>query len=298
MRRLKIFADGALGAGTAALIKPDGQGYNGILYYDDKQLREMIVKAAAKGFQLEVHIIGDAAAAQVIKAMEEAKLKYCDRPVLTHCQVLNKDLITRMANLGAGKLTDKATTISDSDIVANVQPSFVPTDANWVFDRLDSSKLQWSYCWKSLIQSGVQVAGGSDAPVESCSPLKGLFDAVFRPTSHESSKDVFQANEQLTFGQALHLYTLGANYACNAEKTRGAIEPGFDADFVVIDSDVGKRPELLKETTVIEVWVNGERRYSASDGDSAGLSKDNPRFPLLPGKNGPTRNYVPCQCCK
>ena len=143
----------------------------------------------------------------------------------------------------------------------------------------------------------MQVAGGSDAPVESCSPLKGLFDAVFRPTSHESHENVFQESERLTFGQALHMYTLGANYACKAEERRGALEPGFEADFVVVDKDLARQPELLKEARVLEVWVRGVRRYSAEEGEGS-LFKDNPRFPLLRGKNGPRRSYVGCKCCK
>ena len=106
-QRLKIFADGALGAGTAALIKPGGDGFTGILYYAKDDLKEKITKAWKKGFQLEVHVIGDAAAEQVVSVMSEVQLPYRERPVLTHCQVLNEELVARMARLGAGKLTHR-----------------------------------------------------------------------------------------------------------------------------------------------------------------------------------------------
>lgn len=88
-----------------------------------------------------------------------------ERPILTHCQVLGPDLIDRMRDMG---------------VVANIQPSFVPTDMRWVQDRLSPRHQQYAYAWRTLLEANVVVAGGSDAPIESCSPLLGIHDAIFR----------------------------------------------------------------------------------------------------------------------
>ena len=108
----------------------------------------------------------------------EAFGNHNDRPVLTHCQILGEDLIKKMVSQG---------------VVANIQPSFVPTDSMWVEKRLclfqfasvfmmclRLSDLQYGYAWKTLIQNGVVCAGGSDAPIETHEPLVGMYDAIFR----------------------------------------------------------------------------------------------------------------------
>ena len=144
-----------------------------------------------------------------------------ERPILTHCQVLGHDLIKRMASSG---------------VIANVQPSFVPTDARFVLDRLPKQIHNTSYCWRSLLEAGVWVAGGSDAPVELPEPLLGIFDAMTRleralqsgprdrpgqtgpepGASDSEAPNVFLPHECLPFAAALWMYTIGAAYAANA----------------------------------------------------------------------------------
>lgn len=124
IERLKIFSDGSLGAETAAMraappIASD-KGQKGVLIHSGCQLSTMIRNATALNYRLEVHAIGDAAAEQVLDAFLEsfqtpqlAEHRMEDwRPVLTHCQILGEDLLQKMKTL---------------NVVANVQPSFVPT---------------------------------------------------------------------------------------------------------------------------------------------------------------------------
>lgn len=155
VERVKIFCDGSLGAETAALFSDQVEGaITGVLIHEIGYLCGIIRKATEKGFRIEVHAIGDAAAAQVLDAIQISKDAgiIINRPIITHCQVLNIDVITAMAR---------------NDVIANVQPSFVPTDMKWVQDRLSPSALAFSYAWKTLLLSGVVVAGGSDSPIES-----------------------------------------------------------------------------------------------------------------------------------
>lgn len=87
--------------------------YRGILLHSSSALTQMVRTAKENGFRLEIHCIGDKAADQTLSALENAGCTASDRPVMTHCQVLNSNLIHRMKNIGA---------------IANIQPSFVPTD--------------------------------------------------------------------------------------------------------------------------------------------------------------------------
>ena len=115
MERIKIFSDGSLGAETAA-IKIDNSNYKGMLIHSSDSLKTMIYESTNLGFRVEIHAIGDAAAEQVVNAFQAAANELppnsLKRPLLTHCQVLSPHSISKMKDL---------------NIIANVQPSFVPT---------------------------------------------------------------------------------------------------------------------------------------------------------------------------
>ncbi|GAB5030992.1 metal-dependent amidohydrolase 3 [Nannochloropsis oceanica] len=292
--RVKLYSDGSLGAETAALRSPYvGTTNTGMLIHTLEELREKIKSAHKAGFQLEVHAIGNRALETVLDALEGAEVPSGARPVITHCQVMGEDLMERMAWQG---------------VVASIQPSFVSTDCKWVQARLPVEVQRVSYCWKSLGERGVMCAGGSDAPVEDCRPLGGIYDAMHRVPHagkprggkegwREEREVAFLPEECLSFSEALRLYTIGGAYACHAERKLGRIAPGYQADFVVIDRDVtGPRREedcrhALLEAAVEQVWVGGvcrldtkgenERKVFASAAILGG--------PFIPGKNGPLR---------
>jgi len=289
VERLKIFGDGSLGADTAALRADPASGSpeRGILIHSQDKLTSMIQKAKAAGWRLEVHAIGDRAAECILGAFAEAGLDSRDRPILTHCQVLGADLVEQMAALG---------------VVADVQPSFVPTDMRWVSERISPAKQLYSYAWKTLMEHGVVVAGGSDAPIESPDPFSGMYDAMYResrdaptrgkPGSSPDTAHQFQPQEALNFSQALWTYTLGAAYAAGAEDWLGRVQAGYAADLVLVDPRVasdcrrlfGCRPQL--------VFVGGRVLYdAAAAGEGTGAEADAMRGDFVPGKAG-------CACCR
>ena len=232
------------------------------------------------------------------------------RPVLTHCQVLGDDLIARMAALG---------------VVANIQPSFVPTDARFVSQRLAASVHRTSYAWRSLLAAGVWCAGGSDAPVELPWPLLGMHDAMARAARPEgggaaeraaapAASDVFLPEERLPFAAALWLYTLGGAYAIGEEATLGALARGRRADFVVIGErggDVTADPTgaALLLAQADETWVDGVRRYERAAADGAAAAGGGRGGAAMPtadpnsaGRHGPKRAPAAigaggCPCC-
>eukprot|EP00644_Phytophthora_capsici_P006352 jgi/Phyca11/12067/fgenesh1_pm.PHYCAscaffold_94_\ len=266
--RMKIFSDGSLERNT------------GILMNSDEELVKKISDANDAGYRVEIHAIGDRAAEQVLKALKRANVGPKDRPVLTHCQILGEDLISQMREQG---------------VIGNIQPSFTVTDAAYVRKRLQDDVIPFSYCWKRMLDSGVACAGGSDAPIETCNPFQGIYDAMYRRKPNRP-QDEFLPEERLSFVEALALYTKGGAFAAMQEDTLGQITPGFRADFVVLRKDVSEDHEALVDPDLVEsVWVNGRRTYQYDPSTAVKSSQFDLSNSLLPGKNGPRRV---CRCCR
>jgi predicted amidohydrolase YtcJ len=244
VKRVKLLADGSLGAHTAALKEAySDTNTKGITIYNQNELNKKVRAAHELGYQLEVHAIGDLAAEQVLTSFQEAGIQKNDRPVLTHCQVLSSEILELMHKIG---------------VIANIQPIFVETDSLWVEKRLgETDRLEFAYAWKTILEYGIPASGGSDAPIETANPLLGIYSAMFR----ENKLGIPWMPEQcLSFTESLDLYTQGAAYAVEEEHHLGKLAPGYYADFVILDQDVINHPRLLKKAKPVQVWVNGERR--------------------------------------
>lgn len=279
--RVKLFGDGSLGAETAAIRgayngedgseAPDGADEEGVLIQPDDELAAKIVDAKAQGYRLEIHAIGDRAAESVMDGLEAAGVAPEDRAVMTHCQLMGMDLIARMATM---------------QCIANIQPQFVITDAPFARARLPAKIQEHAYVWKTLLEHKIPCAGGSDAPVETPTPLIGMHDAIFRHSAGSDPSDAYKPEQCLSFEQALNLYTVGAAYACGEETRLSKLAVGYAADLTIVDVDVSKDPALLATAKVEQVWVAGLPRF-----DRAGAGMLAPAVqlggPYTPGKNGP-----------
>jgi predicted amidohydrolase YtcJ len=238
---VKIFADGSLGARTAALKEPyfDKPDTSGMMLYTQRRLNGVVLKAHGAGLQVGVHAIGDKAIEMSVKAFEKALRVFPrgHRHRIEHCSVMNPKLIGRMKRLG---------------LVASVQPHFVVSDF-WVVERVGVERARWVYPFKTLMKSGVVVASGSDCPVEPINPLLGLWAAVARKSFVE---------ESLTVEEALRTYTVNAAYASFSEDWFGRIEAGKFADFVVLSDDLLKiSPEKIRDVRVEMTVVGGKIVY-------------------------------------
>jgi predicted amidohydrolase YtcJ len=228
---VKIFADGSLGARTAALKEPysDKLDTSGMMLYTQRELNRLVLMAHRAGLQVGVHAIGDKAIEMSLKAFEKA-LKACPkvnhRHRIEHCSVLNPKLIGRMKRLG---------------LIASVQPHFVVSDF-WVKERLGEERARWVYPFKTLMEEGVVVASGSDCPVEPINPLLGVWAAVARKGFVE---------ERLSVEEALRMYTVNAAYACFGEDGFGRIEVGMFGDLVVLSDDLFS----VSSEKIRDVWV-------------------------------------------
>ena len=240
---VKIFADGSLGARTAALKQPysDKPETSGMILCTQKKLNKLVLKVHRAGLQLGVHAIGDRAIETVLKAFLKALREFPrenHRHRIEHCSVLNPKLIRQMKRLG---------------IVASVQPHFVVSDF-WVVNRVGNVRARWVYPFKTLIHEGLVVASGSDCPVEPINPLLGVWAAVARKG---------YAEESLTLEEALRTYTLNAAYASFDENKKGTIEVGKFADLTILSDDLATvSPEKIRDVAVEMVLVDGEIVYA------------------------------------
>jgi len=241
---IKIFADGSLGARTAALKQPysDKPETSGMILCTQKKLNKLVLKAHKAGLQLGVHAIGDRAIETVLKAFLKASIEFPrenHRHRIEHCSVLNPKLTRQMKRLG---------------VIASVQPHFIVSDF-WVVDRVSNARARWVYPFKTLIHEGLVVASGSDCPVEPINPLLGVWAAVARKSF---------AEEGLTLEEALRTYTLNAAYASFDENKKGTIEVGKFADLTILSDNIfDVLPNDIKKIRVEATVVDGLVVYAS-----------------------------------
>ena len=255
---LKGFMDGSLGSRTAALNAPyaDDPGNSGIPRYDQKILDQMAAERAAAGFQLGFHAIGDRANDMALNAFEHAqqatmKKLSSRRYRIEHAQVVSPGDFDRFARL---------------HVIASMQPSHLLTDMNWAEARLGPERVKYSYAWHSFLDHNVVLAFGTDYPVESINPFRGLYAAITR--QNEAGTKTYQPQEKITLNEAIYAYTQASAFAENQEKQKGRLEPGFLADFVVLDHDITAptaTPQQLLHTRVLRTVLNGEIIYSSKE---------------------------------
>lgn len=248
----KFFADGALGSRGAWLKKPysDDPGTTGLPRHSDAELRAMEDRAAAAGFQIATHAIGDAANAQVISTYEWLNSKYGTkrRWRIEHAQIVD---CADLPRIGRGHM------------IASMQPTHQTSDRLMAEKRLDPARLKCAYAWQSMLRTGAKLAFGTDFPVESPNPFPGLSAAISRQDVNGQPPGGWYPEERVTLGQALHAYTRGGAYAAFAEDRIGSLDPGKWADFVIVDRDPTKvNPQELARTQVLETWVGGKKAWS------------------------------------
>jgi hypothetical protein len=271
---LKGFMDGSLGSRTASLKAPyaDDPGNTGLPQYAQDQLNKMAVERARADFQIGFHAIGDKAVAMALAALTEAKgagenpffcrtpgqdpqpmdekiacpaRRYRGRDRIEHAQVVDAAEIMNFRLQG---------------VIASMQPSHLLTDMNWAEDRLGPKRAAYSYAWKALLDAGVVLAFGTDYPVEPITPFRGLYAAVTR--KNEAGTRTYFPENKITRGQALFAYTQGAAYAEFAEKHKGKLAPGYDADFILVDRDLYKvDASAILHTAVLGTFVAGQQAY-------------------------------------
>jgi predicted amidohydrolase YtcJ len=169
--------------------------------------------------------------------------------------------------------------------VPSMQPSHCTSDMEWAEARLGPKRVLGAYAWRSLLDMGAWIPGGSDAPVESPNPIAGIHAACTRrneqgsPGSKEDVDKYFQlakdsrpdperytsgwyGRQRMTRLEALRAFTIWAAQASGQEYVFGSLEPGKYADFVVTSADLSAIPDReLPTAKVVETWIGGEKVF-------------------------------------
>ncbi len=234
---LKCFMDGTLGSQTALLT--DGTG---VELTSRAELEEIVRRGAERGWPVGVHAIGDLANRNALDAFEATREAWAPKGLrqrIEHAQCLTPEDLPRFAALG---------------VACSVQFSHAPSDRD-LAERLWPDRLDGTYAFRSLLDSGAVVANGSDAPVEELDPLSGIAAGVLRSID---GRPGWRPEEALTVEQALHATCVAPAWLSGDERRRGKLLPGYLADLVVLDRDpVTCDPQALPQIQVVATMVGG-----------------------------------------
>ncbi|MCC7368200.1 MAG: amidohydrolase [Chloroflexi bacterium] len=241
---LKLFADGALGSGTAAMLAPYDDGGpedTGIPTIDLDELAGLMREARAAGIGVATHAIGDAAVRLVLDAAERVR---ADAHPAARSQILRVEHAQIVAPEDIGRF-------AQLDVVASMQPIHATSDMH-VADRRWGDRCRGAYAWRSLLDSGARVAFGTDCPVEPPEPLKSIHAAVTRQRPGGEPPGGWRPEQRVSLAEAIYAYTAGSAAALGWGSRLGRLMPGMLADAVVLTAD----PYAADLATLAEIAVS------------------------------------------
>jgi len=227
---LKVFMDGTLGSRTAWML--DGSG---VVITSGEELEAIVRAGAEAGWPVAVHAIGDRANREALDAFERSRGVWEPRGLrqrIEHAQCLAPEDVARFGELG---------------VAASCQFTHAPSDEQ-LARRFWPDRLDCTYSFRSLLETGALVANGSDAPVEELDPWAGVVAGVLRH---------WREDQRLTVEQALHATCVAPAWLSYDERTRGTLLPGRHADLVVLDADPLDPETDLEAVQVVATMVAG-----------------------------------------
>lgn len=245
LHSVKLYADGALGSRGACMLSPysDDPDNYGLIITDPEEMEHIARKAFNHNYQVNTHAIGDSANRLVLELYGKILSENNDRRWrIEHAQVVNPEDLHLF-----GKY----------DIIPAVNTTHATSDMYWAGERLGKVRLKHAYAYKDLLQQNGWLCNGSDFPVEHIDPLYGFYAAVARQDFEGFPPDGFQMENSLNRVEALKAMTIWAAKSIFEEDRKGSLEPGKQADFVVLDEDImnidfERIPKVKNLATVIQ----------------------------------------------
>lgn len=257
VRGIKVYIDGTLGSRGAALLENYADApHKGFMNRTTQaELEPILRKALRQGIQIETHVIGDRAVKTLLDWYEAAfnDVPASERAVadprwrLEHVQIIRPQEQTRLLTLG---------------VLPSMQPSHGIGDLNFAPARLGDKRLAHAYPWQQLIERGLMILGGSDAPVELGDPRIEFYAAVARKRLDGTSGKGWHPELAVSRETALKMFTIWPAYGAFQEEIRGSVEVGKYADFTIFDKDLMTIPEaeILKAENIMTI-VGGKIKY-------------------------------------
>ncbi len=245
---LKLFLDGTFGAKTACMWESFSDTPNtcGFCVVNEDEIYEKMKLAHNNGFQIAIHVIGDKGnriCVDLYKRLLKEFPKKNHRHRIEHASMLTDDVIEDMNKYG---------------IIASCQPSFINSEYKWLEKRLGKERCKYTYPMKSIIEAGVVLISGSDAPIEDPNPILGLHALV--------NRNGFVPEQCITMEEALQTYTINAAYSAFEEKIKGSIEVGKLADLVILDKNPLEVPkDKIRDIQIVETIIRGKSVYKKNN---------------------------------
>ncbi|MDP3386943.1 MAG: amidohydrolase [Eubacteriales bacterium] len=253
---LKLLGDGSLGGRTALLYDPyqDDASKTGISAFSQQQLDEFISLAHQNKMPVAVHAIGDRMIDMAMEAIDKSrksnkvKKSIFMRDGIVHCQITTEAMLDRCKDL---------------ELIAYIQPIFTTSDWKIAHERVGIDRSSKSYNWKTMLNKGIIIAMGTDAPVESPNPFENIYAAVTRKDFDGQPPEGWMPEQRLNLEEAIRAYTDYSAHASGEEKEKGTLEKGKLADLIVINEDIfNMNPDEIRHATVYMTMIDGEIVYS------------------------------------
>lgn len=242
--------DGSFSERTMAMSTPyAGTSYKGNITEPQAELDAWVERVHRAGIQVNCHANGDVAIDMYLTAFERAQQKSPRanaRPKITHCTLINDDLIKRIKAVDA-------------------IPAMFTTYAYYNTDKFPfygEELMKRSMAFRTMLDAGIHCAAGSDFSPGPFAPLMGMQGMVTRTGWDNTSWGV---NQRITVAEALKVNTLHGAYASFEESQKGTISVGKLADFVMLSDDPHTvKPETIKDIKIVRTVVGGTTTYNAA----------------------------------
>lgn len=246
VRSFKLMGDGALGSrGACLLANYSDVNTKGFLLSSPEALDASIARLADSEFQVNTHAIGDSANRIILDIYGKyLKGKNDRRWRIEHAQIISPSDFAKFA---------------DFSVIPSVQPTHATSDMYWAEDRLGAERIKGAYAYQDLLKEYGKLALGSDFPVEHFNPLYGFHAAVARVDAKGYPVGGFNPENAISREDALRGMTIWAAFASFEEESRGSIENGKAADFVILNDDILKADDSkLRGIKVLRTVIDGE----------------------------------------
>jgi predicted amidohydrolase YtcJ len=259
VRAIKLYADGALGSRGAWLLEPysDRPGHYGIPVTDPSVIRLAVRGCLDRRWQLCVHAIGDRANRVILDTIQSELDK---TPMTGHRFRIEHAQCVDPSDLRKFRL---------NNVIPSIQPCHATSDAAMAFERLGTERLhRIGYPYKSMLDDWLHPCVGTDAPVESVSPVKNFYSAITRMDAEGRLGEPFMPEQRMNRLETLLGMTEYGAYAAFCEDRRGRLIPGYQADVVVLDHDLlGAHPDFIRHARALATIVAGEVVYEDEGGN-------------------------------
>jgi predicted amidohydrolase YtcJ len=249
---VKFFIDGVIEGFTGLLVDPysDDPTTCGAANYDIEPFNRLVSEADRLGMQIYTHSVGDMGVRRVLNAYQYAQEQNGKRDArhrVEHIELIHPDDLPRFKELG---------------VLASMQPLHSPmqVDKNDIWPiRVGKERWPLSFAWQTLREAGATLVFGSDWPVVTQNPLRGVSNAVNRLPWAEG-----MPNQGQSLTDTLIAYTRDAAYAEFQEQQKGQIREGYLADLVLLPKNLFEIPSAeIADLKPSLTMVDGNVVYEA-----------------------------------